>query len=354
MPAEPAAVTVTFEVYDAPGVLIDFETNTTLSTSAYTAGTSLVNNVSFAHQRVLRGNLANDRVHGVYAGRFYPQGGTSAVLATTAAFAEPITKISLWHANYGTDNGTTFKVQVSPDGATWEDVGAAIDPESTTLTEVVLETVPANATYLQIVSVSGTTRINIDDIGLWFGTPAFSVSVNRTNGFTVAQGASDAITATAMNGTAPYGYSWTSTLGEGYRTAVDNVFTILATAPAGDYTATVTATDDAAQTASNTVSFTVLAGGGGEIWQIGDGGQGSAMFYTTSNQNVVIVLPTNYLLTAVYGTDSSPAGLNNLGQGLGSTLTQGVDYDWNPATRTISILSGVTNRRVLRIGATPE
>ena len=78
------------------------------------------------------------------------------------------------------------------------------------------------------------------------------------------------------------------------------------------------------------------------------------MFYTTSNQNVVIVLPTNYLLTAVYGTDSSPAGLNNLGQGLGSTLTQGVDYDWNPATRTISILSGVTNRRVLRIGATPE
>ena len=129
MPAEPVTVTVTFEVYDAPDLLIDFETNTTLSGSAYTAGTSLVNNVSFAHQRVLRGSLANDRVHGTYAGRFYPQGGTNGLLATTAAFAEPISKISFWHANYGTDNGTTFKVQVSPDGAAWEDVGAVIDPE---------------------------------------------------------------------------------------------------------------------------------------------------------------------------------------------------------------------------------
>ncbi|HRT06184.1 MAG TPA: lamin tail domain-containing protein [Kiritimatiellia bacterium] len=182
------------------------------------------------------------------------------------------------------------------------------------------------------------------------GASALGVSLDRTNGFTVAHGTSAAITATATGGTAPYGYSWTSTLGEGYRTAADNVFTILATAPAGDYTATVTATDGAAQTASNTVSFTVL-GGGGETWQIGNPDTGGGMFYSTSNQTIMIVLPTNYTLSAVYGTDSSGAGLNNLGQGLGSPLTPGVDYNWNPATRTISVLSGVTNRRVLRIGA---
>lgn len=182
------------------------------------------------------------------------------------------------------------------------------------------------------------------------GAVPFSVSFDKTNGFTVAHGASDAITATAANGTAPYGYSWTSTLGEGYRTAVDNVFTILATAPAGDYTATVTATDNAAQTASNVVSFTVLGGGASE-WQIGDGADGGAMFYATSNRNIVIVLPTNYNLTAVYGTDSSSTGLNNLGQGTGSPLTENVDYTWTPATRTVNVLCGVTNRRVLRIGA---
>ena len=274
------------------------------------------------------------------------------------------------------------------------------------------------------------------------GAPALSVSADRTNGFTVAQGASDAITATAANGTAPYVYSWSSTLGASYRTTNANVFTILATAPTGSYSATVTATDSTLATAQKTVTFSVvgaapdqpaviisgsrsgtvgvemslgvsvtnetasdwfidlkdptgsddytygfdgstftltptmtgtyvlvvtaqtgsgnysntanlaISAGGGETWQIGDVGDGGSMFYTTSNRNVVIVLPTNYTLTAVYGTDSSATGLNNLGQGLGSPLTPGIDYTWTPATRTISVLSGVTNRRVLRIGAT--
>ena len=102
---------------------------------------------------------------------------------------------------------------------------------------------------------------------------------------------------------------------------------------------------------SNTANLAISSGGGGATWQIGNPGTGGSMFYSTSNQNIVIVLPTNYNLTAVYGTDSSATGLNNLGRGLGSPLTQGVDYNWNPATRTISVLSGVTNRRVLRIGA---
>ena len=91
------------------------------------------------------------------------------------------------------------------------------------------------------------------------GAAVFSVSLNRSNGFTVEQGASDSITATAANGTAPYGYSWSSTLGGAYYSANSNVFTILATAPVGDYSATVTATDDAAQTASNSVTFSVTA-----------------------------------------------------------------------------------------------
>jgi hypothetical protein len=263
MPAQAVTVTVTFKVYVAPDILLDFETNSTLSTSTYAAGTSTVNSISFAHQRVLRGNAANDKVHGVYAGRLYPQGGTNAFLYTTAAFAQPITKINFWYANYGTENGTTFQVQVSPDGSTWTDVGSAFDPEGTNLTEAVLDTIPANSTYIQFITVSGTTRVNLDDIGIFFGSPAFSVSVNRTNGFTVAQGSSDAITATAANGTPSYGYSWGSTLGASYYTAVANVFTILATAPTGSYSATVTATDSVAQVAQKTVTFSVTGAGPG-------------------------------------------------------------------------------------------
>ena len=364
-------------------------------------------------------------------------------IATTAAFAQPITQITFFYANYGSDSNGAFKVQVSDDGATWQDVGAAeYNPDSTALTMATIDSVPANMTYLQFIMTGGASqRVSLDDVGVYFGAPAFSVAVNKLSGFTVNEGASDAITATATNGTAPYTYAWTSTLGASYRTTNANVFTILATAPTGSYSATVTATDAALATAQKTVTFSVVgigpgpaviisgsrsgtvgvemslgvsvtnetandwfidlkdptgtddysygfdgstftltptmtgtyvlavtaqtgsgnysntanlaisSGGGGATWQIGNPGTGGSMFYSTSNQNIVIVLPTNYNLTAVYGTDSSATGLNNLGRGLGSPLTQGVDYNWNPATRTISVLSGVTNRRVLRIGA---
>ena len=72
---------------------------------------------------------------------------------------------------------------------------------------------------------------------------------------------------------------------------------------------------------------------------------------STTSSNITIVLPTNYTLNAVYGSDASGAGLNNLGQGLGPL--PGTDYTWTPATRTVTILNTVTNRRFVRIGANP-
>ena len=442
MPAAPATVTVTFEAYEAPDVLIDFETVTGFN--SYSAGTSTVSGVSVSHLQALRGTTAgSDRFNGAAAARIRYLSTNVGFIATTAAFAQPITQITFFYANYGSDSNGAFKVQVSDDGATWQDVGAAeYNPDSTALTMATIDSVPANMTYLQFIMTGGASqRVSLDDVGVYFGAPAFSVAVNKLSGFTVNEGASDTITATAANGTAPYTYAWTSTLGASYRTTNANVFTILATAPTGSYSATVTATDAALATAQKTVTFSVVgigpgpaviisgsrsgtvgvemslgvsvtnetandwfidlkdptgtddysygfdgstftltptmtgtyvlavtaqtgsgnysntanlaisSGGGGATWQIGNPGTGGSMFYSTSNQNIVIVLPTNYNLTAVYGTDSSATGLNNLGRGLGSPLTQGVDYNWNPATRTISVLSGVTNRRVLRIGA---
>ncbi len=91
------------------------------------------------------------------------------------------------------------------------------------------------------------------------GAAVFGVTFNKATGFTVAQGASDTIVATAANGTAPYTYDWTSTLGGAYYTADTNVFTILATAPTGSYTATVVASDNAAQSVTNSIGFSVVA-----------------------------------------------------------------------------------------------
>ena len=88
--------------------------------------------------------------------------------------------------------------------------------------------------------------------------------MNRTNGFVVAEGSTDSITATAANGTAPYSYSWSSTLGSSYYTTNANVFAILATAPTGSYSATVTATDSTMATAQRAVTFQVKGGSSGD------------------------------------------------------------------------------------------
>ena len=265
MPAEPATVTVTFMEYTAPDVLIDFED---YSTNTYALHVYNTAGVSFNITNALSGSTAgSDRFNGARSLRLYHYraAGVAAMMTQTVPFAQPITKLNFWFADYGTDTGGTFKVQVSSDGAVWQDVGAAAyDPAGTTLEQGVIESIPANMTYVQFVTLGASAkRLNLDDVGVYFGAPVLGVSVDRSNGFTVEQGQSDAITATAANGTAPYTYAWTSTLGASYRTTNGNVFTILDTAPTGSYSATVTATDAALATAQKTVTFSVVGLGPG-------------------------------------------------------------------------------------------
>ena len=88
------------------------------------------------------------------------------------------------------------------------------------------------------------------------GPAVFSVGFDKEDGFTVAQGTADSITAEAANGTEPYAYAWTGDLtGEGA------VLEIPATLEAGEYTVAVTATDssDEPQTATAEISFKVVA-----------------------------------------------------------------------------------------------
>jgi hypothetical protein len=179
------------------------------------------------------------------------------------------------------------------------------------------------------------------------GAPVFTVSVDKTNGFTVAQGASDAITANARerNGTHRL---WVGQHAEsrglhGGGQCVHHRGTARRATNSRRSMRRIPICDGAGD-------GVLLRGGGGGRSDHWRRQPGSTMFYATSNQNIIIILPTNYNLTAVYGTDPSAVGLNNLGKAR-AALTPGVDYTWTPRDADGQRLSGVTNRRVLRIGA---
>ena len=446
MPAGPATVTVTFMEYEAPDVLIDFEDYTTNTYALHVYNTA---GVSFNMTNILAGGTAGtDRFNGTKSARFHHNrtAGNAAIMSQTVPFAQPITRMNFWFADYGTDSGGAFKVQVSEDGTAWTDVGeATYDPAGTTLEMAEINVIPANVTFVQFVGVGDSAkRFNVDDVGIFFGAAVPSLSY--TGATTIQMGQSFALTFTLNNGTASGWeyllesasredldngsvnvFNWTpSSAGTYYltMTALDEASNPIASrevtltvtpvdpdepaviisgslsgtvgvqmslavsitnataedwfidlvdpdaladytygfdgstftltpAKAGTYVLTITAVTETGNV-SNTVNLVISGGGGEEVWSIGNGSTGGTMFYATSNRNIIIILPTNYTLNAVYGTDSSATGLNNLGQGLGNPLTQDLDYTWTPATRMVSIMSGATNRRVLRIGATPQ
>ena len=263
MPTSDATVTVTFEVYDAPSAIIDFEDYSASSYIGHVYSNAATHS-AFYMTNVVSSSLANDRTIDAKSARFYNyrSSGSAAIMQQIGAFTSPVSKISFWYADYGTDTAASFKVQVSANGTDWTDVGdAAYDPAGTTMVESVISSLPANTIFLQFTTLgTSAQRVNIDNIGLWYGTATYGVTFDKTEGFTIDQGTLTAIVATAANGTAPYAYSWSSTLGEGYRTSESNVFTILTSATNGNYSATVVATDsDApAKSVTNTINFSVV------------------------------------------------------------------------------------------------
>jgi len=268
MPAQAVTVAVTFKEAPAgPDVLITFE-DKTLPTG-YAAGAGILEDgKNWATLRVLRGTDANDKKIGEVSARFYPVTTTNATLTMTEAYAEDITGVSFMVASYGTNDtmaGVELKLNVSSDGSTWTTVktltGAADITD--TLTQVTVDSIPAGARYLQFFATAQAAsgkRINLDNIGVSFGTPGpqvMSVSFDKADNFTVVEGNSAVITATASGGLPPYDYSWTSSLGGAYCSASGNQFTILATAPVGTYWAKVDAEDSGTATATKTINFAV-------------------------------------------------------------------------------------------------
>ena len=207
-----------------------------------------------------------------YAGDYDGAGGGSAKFDTTGDsmtinFIGAPDKVSYWIKGNGLSGPYVFKVEESADGTAWTDVmaynGSGIPPDAADAAVQVTNVLQNSSRYVRFNYVAKALgNVGVDGVLITaFGASAFGVTVDKTNGYTFAEGSSSTIAATAANGTEPYlGYSWSSTLGAMYYTGIGNVFTILATAPTGSYSATITATDssDPPQIATNSVNFTVI------------------------------------------------------------------------------------------------
>jgi hypothetical protein len=252
-----------------PDAFIDFESGTL--PGAYAEATSkLEDGKEWKHERVVKGNLDGDKKNDSLSARLGPMTGSDGHLTLTEPYDDDISAISFWLARYGTDNMNTVEltVDVSSDGVNWTTVETFNQTAdfADALTEIVLDEIPAGMTYLRfyVTATSGSNnkRINIDDIAISFGPSGpkpLSVSFDKTAGFTVQEGASAVITATASGGEAPYtSYDWSTDLPAADYSASGNVFTIKASAALGDYWAKVVVTDSADDTANKTINFSVV------------------------------------------------------------------------------------------------
>ena len=343
MPAQGVTVSVTFTESAAPNVLITFEDGTLPTAYALNTAT-LEDGKVWSTERVGRGNLEADKKIGTLSARMAPVTGTNAVLQLTEAYASPISRISYSVASYGSDNmaNVTLTVEISTDGQDWTPVetltGAA--DITATMTEHVIETVPANAVYLRFVATAQATskkRINLDNIGINLGEPIGVIKVNIAGNLSGTVNNQMSLEITLQNAIADdwwftlkdpdnlpdYNYTWNAGTGE----------FLFTPSKVGNYTLTAEAVD-AGDTpiASKTVTLAVSAA------------------TDVSIPPIVIVpggftfeLPEGYTLANVYGAD---------------TVVEGDDFPWILLTSptdyvvegtTVTIKTDPAQRRLFRI-----
>ena len=337
MPASAVTVTVLFEAYDAPDARIDFEDYA----GSYARNEYVAGGVTWTMTNAFAGATADDSKNGEKSGRFENNRGGAGNPAkmTSAAFAEPVTKINFFYANYGVNDGGAFKVQVSANGADWTDVGAAeYNPASKTLVEGVIDAIPADMTHVQFITTAGTAqRVNIDDIGIYFG--AATPTLSYAGATTIQLGESFALEFT-LNGATASG--WEYLLEGSGREDLDNgsvnTFSYTPTF-AGTYYLTMTALDEAVNPiATREVVLTVESG-------LPPADIGAITFLPTSG-NFTFELPAGYTTpVVVYGADAAVGASGNWGF---SNLTEGVHYTRDGAT--VTILTAPQSRQIIRIG----
>ena len=227
-------------------------------------------------------------------------------------------------------------MQVSGDGATWQDVGEAeYDPiTNAPLTKATISSIPASMTYVQFLTTAGTAqRVNVDDIGIYFGSAA--PTLDYTGSTTGTAGEQMQLVFTLNGGTAS---GWTYTLESAGREELDtgNVNTFTWTPPfAGTFYLTMTALDEAVEPiATREVTLTVNAAGRPPIATITvvPGGGGDFTFD----------VPAGYALRRVEGATPAQLAANTWME-----LAENTDYTVSGAT--VRILTTASVGRAVRI-----
>ncbi|MGI6598622.1 MAG: lamin tail domain-containing protein [Kiritimatiellia bacterium] len=161
---------------------------------------------------------------------------------------------------------TQFDVEESANGNSWSPIASIGEEQlSTSYNTFGPYTLNSDSRFVRWTYVNKYAfNIGLNNVYITSGGPAvFTVVLDKENGFTVEQGTNAVIEAEALNGVAPIDYVWTTDMDPneyGTFPGDGDGFWIKDNASTGTYYATVTATDSSspAQTASNTVTFSVI------------------------------------------------------------------------------------------------
>ena len=161
---------------------------------------------------------------------------------------------------------TQFDVEESANGNSWSPIASIGEEQlSTSYNTFGPYTLNSDSRFVRWTYVNKYAfNIGLNNVHITSGGPAvFTVVLDKANGFTVEQGTNAVIEAEALNGVAPIDYVWTTDMDPneyGTFPGDGDGFWIKDNASTGTYYATVTATDSSspAQTASNTVTFSVI------------------------------------------------------------------------------------------------
>lgn len=127
--------------------LIDFEDATK---TVYASGTVTLSGHSFDMTDALIGTSASDRKNGNQSARIRAQGS----ITQLDNFTTGIGDVDVYHAKYGTDGNSTWKLSYSTDnGSTWTQAGSDVTTSGTTLVKQTFT-----------INQSGNVRIKIEKL----------------------------------------------------------------------------------------------------------------------------------------------------------------------------------------------
>ncbi len=129
------------------------------SKGAYSAGSVQLSSGSWLFDNALLGNLTSDQKDGSGSARIRSAGSIAMNFDVAGAAS-----VRFSHANFGSDTGTAWQLQMSTDsGTTWTDVSTAAPSGSSLQQASFTVNQSGNVRFRILVSGTSGNRINIDD-----------------------------------------------------------------------------------------------------------------------------------------------------------------------------------------------